>query len=60
MSTEDDEVHLVFRPLRDAVPWPSRVRRLLKYALRSCNLRCVKVERLPENESIREQEETKS
>jgi hypothetical protein len=42
-----DEIILRFRPLRDSVPWPHRVRRLLKYALRACNLRCEGIEHLP-------------
>jgi hypothetical protein len=60
MSTDDNQVRLIFRPLRDSVPWPSRVRRLLRYALRACKLRCERVEGLPEIDSNREQEETKS
>jgi hypothetical protein len=45
--SDGEKVRLVFRPLRDAVPWPARVRRLLKYALRACNLRCTCIEELP-------------
>lgn len=46
-DTAGAEVRLVFRPLADTVPWPHRVRRLLKFALRFCNLRCVRLENLP-------------
>lgn len=52
MSKPDDEVVLRFRPLRDSMPWPQRVRRLLKYALRACKLRCERVEGLPEDGPI--------
>ena len=47
MSDKPDEVVLRFRSLPDSVPWPERVRQLLKYALRACRLRCIKVEGLP-------------
>jgi hypothetical protein len=43
-----DEVHIVLVPLADSVPWPHRVRRLLKFALRTCRLRCVLAEKLPD------------
>jgi hypothetical protein len=46
-QNEQSEIRLVFQPLRDAVPWSNRVRRLLKYALRACGLKCVRVEELP-------------
>ena len=46
-NTNHDEVVLRFYPLRDSVPWPNRVRLPLKYALRACNLRCVRVKGLP-------------
>ncbi|MHB1422132.1 MAG: hypothetical protein ACYC3I_02825 [Gemmataceae bacterium] len=62
MSAEqqNDEVVLRFRPLRDAVAWPHRVRRLLKYALRVCNLRCIRVEGLPPLEEPAQTEDEKS
>lgn len=44
---KDDEIRLVFRPLASTTPWPSRVRMLLKVALRAFRLRCEKVEMLP-------------
>lgn len=50
-DTADNEVRLVFRPLRDSVPWPNRVRHLLKFALRALKLRCVRVEGLPDVET---------
>lgn len=55
-SDTDKEVVLRFRPLRDAVPLANRVRFLLKYALRTCNLRCVRVEGLPEDEPAPKEE----
>jgi hypothetical protein len=55
-TIERDEVVLRFRPLADPVPWPHRVRQLLKYALRACNLRCVRVEGLPQEEMGDQQE----
>lgn len=51
MNKPDDEVVLHFRPLADNVPWPHRVRRLLKYALRVCNLRCERIVNLPKDGS---------
>lgn len=53
---KSDEVVLRFRPLRDNVAWPARVRRLLKYALRACRLRCIRVEGLPADESGHDEE----
>jgi hypothetical protein len=44
---DNGEIILRFRPLRDSVPWPHRVRRLLKVALRAFNLRCTRIEQLP-------------
>jgi hypothetical protein len=41
-----DGIHITLVPLADAVAWPVRVRRLLKYALRVCRLRCVLAEQL--------------
>ncbi len=56
MSQHKDEVILRFRPLRDAVPLPNRVRQLLKYALRTCKLKCERVEALPQTEPTVETE----
>ncbi len=39
-----DEVRLTFRALPDDVPPAIRIRRLLKHALRSLGLKCVRVE----------------
>jgi hypothetical protein len=38
---------LTIEPARSNVPVPQRLRALLKYALRACNLRCLAVEELP-------------
>jgi hypothetical protein len=39
-------VALVFRPLPDDVPAGVRFRRLLRFALRTCKLRCIRLEEL--------------
>jgi hypothetical protein len=57
MTTDRNEVILRFRALRSSVPLAVRVRQLFEHALRTCNLRCVKVEGLPDDAV--KQEETK-
>jgi hypothetical protein len=42
-----EHVVITFAPMRHAVPVVVRVRRLLKFALRGCGLRCVSVDQLP-------------
>ena len=42
-----NEIRLVFRPLPDAMPWPSRLRMLLKIALRVFRLKRERIEMLP-------------
>lgn len=49
-AAKPDEVRLILRPLPGGVAWPHRVRMLLKYALRVCGMRCVRVEQLPRTE----------
>jgi hypothetical protein len=49
-----DDWRLVFRPLPDDVPVPVRIRHLLKIALRSLRLKCVKLEPTPKNEPTKE------
>jgi hypothetical protein len=40
---EPERITLTLKPLRDTQPLTSRLRRLLKFALRSCGLRCVAI-----------------
>ena len=45
------DIRLTLRPLTGAwVPVAVRLRRLLKFALRVCGLRCLSVEEIPANE----------
>lgn len=39
---------LTFRPEGDGPPVAARVKRLLKLALRSCGLRCIDAQRVPD------------
>ncbi len=41
------DYQLTLRPLRSEVPAINRLRRLLKMALRSCDLRCISVAEVP-------------
>lgn len=58
MSNDRNEIRLILRPLADSVPWPNRVRMLLKIALRAFRLRCVRVEELPKESPTLAQETT--
>jgi hypothetical protein len=42
-----EQVEVVLRALPDDVPFAVRLRALLKFALRSCRLRCVGLKDLP-------------
>jgi hypothetical protein len=48
----DSEIILTLAPAPDpdGVPVPVRVRRLLKYALRTCRLRCIRIRWIEEDE----------
>ena len=52
---------LTFKPIAgDSRPTTMRLRRLLKFALRSCRLRCVQIEPAKDSESEAHKSETRS
>jgi hypothetical protein len=55
MVNNGPRYHLTLCPRRSDIPIAQRLRALLKYALRSCNLQCVSVEELPPEEKRRHQ-----
>jgi hypothetical protein len=41
MTREPAKITITFRPLSSAVPAAPRLKRLLKFALRACSMRCL-------------------
>jgi hypothetical protein len=52
-SPDASEWVLTFRPLADAIPSELRIRRLLKFALRSLKLRCVRLGQPPASSALK-------
>ena len=52
-KTDPERWVLTFRPLADAIPSELRIRRLLKFALRSLKLRCVRLGQPPASSALK-------